>query len=284
MSTEEEIQQTIDSMKDSLLLTDSRVGVFLVYRNDNTVSKSIDMYGEYCQAEINIIKQYLPDDTSQYIDIGTNVGYHLVAVHKETNCNALGFEPNPKHFAVASYNSKDYPKIQIINAGASNKKSERVLKDFDPEVKSNYGDIHITNSSEGIPVRMLTLDNVELAHCNVIKIDVEGHEFEALQGCVKTISKFRPVIFYEAMEWDVWNNCQQFLEARKYKQYWVACRTKPIAETFKHSDENPFEDSTVANILAVPAELAQPDYLVEVIPGEGFTTCFQRYKKLKLLF
>ncbi len=114
MSTEEEIQQTIDSMKDSLLLTDSRVGVFLVYRNDNTVSKSIDMYGEYCQAEINIIKQYLPDDTSQYIDIGTNVGYHLVAVHKETNCNALGFEPNPKHFAVASYNSKDYPKIQII--------------------------------------------------------------------------------------------------------------------------------------------------------------------------
>jgi FkbM family methyltransferase len=283
MSTEEEIQQTIDSMKDSLLLTDSRVGTFLVYKNDTTISKAIDMYGEYCQAEVNIIKEYLPNDFSQYIDIGTNIGYHLVAVHKETNCNALGFEPNPKHFAIASYNSKDYSKIQIINAGASNKKSERVLKDFDPEVKSNYGDIHITNDS-GINVKMISLDTVELATCNVIKIDVEGHEFEALQGCVKTISKHRPVIFYEAMEWDVWNNCQQFLEARKYKQYWVACRTKPIAETFKPSDENPFKDSTVSNILAVPAEMAQPDHLVEVIPGEGFTTCFQRYKKIKLLF
>ena len=270
-------------MKDTLLLTDSRLGTFLVYKNDTIISKAIDMYGEYCQAEVNILKEYLPNDFSQYVDIGTNIGYHLVAVHKETNCNVLGFEPNPKHFAVASYNSKDYPKIQIINAGASDKKSERVLKDFDPTQSTNYGDIHITGD-EGIAVKMISLDNVGLANCNVIKIDVEGHEFEALQGCVKTISKHRPVIFYEAMEWDVWNNCQQFLEARKYKQYWVACRTKPIAETFKPSDENPFRDSTVANILAVPAELTQPNDLVEVVPGEGFTTCFQRYKKLRLLF
>lgn len=283
LDTEATIQQTIDSIKDSLLLTDSRLGTFLVYQNDTIISKSIDMYGEYCQAEVNILKEYLPDTFSQYIDIGTNIGYHLVAIHKETNCNALGFEPNPKHFAIASYNSKDYSKIQIVNAGASNKKSERILKDFDPTTKSNYGDIHIT-SDEGINVKMITLDAVDLATCNVIKIDVEGHEFEALQGCVKTISKHRPVIFYEAMEWDVWNNCQQFLDARKYKQYWVACRTKPIAETFKPSDENPFDDSTVANILAIPAEMTQPDYLVEVVPGEGFMACFQRYKKLKLLY
>jgi hypothetical protein len=115
LTIEEEIQETIDSMKDTLLLTDSRLGTFLVYKNDTVISKSIDMYGEYCQAEVNILKEYLPNDFSQYVDIGTNIGYHLVAVHKETNCNVLGFEPNPKHFAVASYNSNDYPKIQIIN-------------------------------------------------------------------------------------------------------------------------------------------------------------------------
>lgn len=281
--TETRIQQTIDSMKESLLLTDSRLGTFLVYKNDTTISKSIDMYGEYCQAEVDIIKAYLPEAHNQYVDIGTNIGYHLVAVHKETNCNALGFEPNPKHFAVASYNSKDYSKIQLVNAGASNKKSEFTLKDFDPSKNTNYGDIHITDG-EGITVKMIPLDNVELATCNVIKIDVEGHEFEALQGSTKTISKYRPVIFYEAMEWDVWNNCHKFLSDRKYKQYWVSCRTKPIAPTFKPSDENPFQDSTVSNILAVPAERTQPDNLVEVVPGEGFIACFQRYKKLKLLF
>jgi FkbM family methyltransferase len=277
------IQQTIDSIKESLLITDSRLGQFLVYKNDTVISKSIDMFGEYCHAEVEILKNYLTRESDQYVDIGTNIGYHLVAVHKATNCNVLGFEPNIKHFALASYNSREYPKIQIVNAGASNKKSEFVLKDFDPTSKTNYGDIHITEG-EGITVKVIPLDSIELTRCDVIKIDVEGHEFEALEGCTKTISKHRPVIFYEAMEWDVWNKCHEFLSDRKYKQYWVACRTKPMSETFKPSDENPFSDSSVSNILAIPAELAQPDYLVEVVPGEGYITCLNRYKKLKILF
>ena len=277
------IQETLNSLKESLLITDSRLGEFLVYKNDIIISKAIDLFGEYCQAEVEILKKYLPRESDQYVDIGTNIGYHLVAVHKATKCNVLGFEPNPKHFALASYNSREYPKIQIVNAGASDKKSQFILKDFDPAESTNYGDIHITEG-EGITVKVITLDSMGLGSCNVIKLDVEGHEFEALQGCTKTISKHRPVIFYEAMEWDVWNKCHDFLSDRKYKQYWVACRTKPISKTFKPSEENPFGDSTVSNILAIPAEKPQPNDLVEVVPGEGFDTCFKRYQALRILF
>jgi FkbM family methyltransferase len=277
------IQQTLDSLKESLLITDSKLGEFLVYKNDTVISRSIDMFGEYCQAEVDILKGFLPNESNQYVDIGTNIGYHLVAVHKETNCNVLGFEPNPKHFAVASYNSKDYPKIQIVNAGASDSKSEFILKDFDPTQNTNYGDIHITEG-EGITVKTIPLDSIPLSSCDVIKIDVEGHEYEAMQGCTKTISKYRPVVFYEAMEWDVWNKCYTFLDDRRYKQYWVACRTKPIEPTFKPSDENPFGDSTVSNILAVPSERPQPTDLVAVVQGEGFSTCYERYRRLKILF
>jgi FkbM family methyltransferase len=276
------IQQTLDAIKDSLLITDSRLGQFLVYKNDTVISKAIDMYGEYCHAEVEIIKKYLIED-GQYVDIGTNIGYHLVAVHKATNCNVMGFEPNLKHFAVASYNSREYSKIQIVNAGISNKKAKFNLKDFDPTENTNYGDIHITED-EGIKVNMITLDSVILNSCEVIKIDVEGHEFEALQGSTKTISRFRPVIFYEAMDWDVWNKCHDFLSDRRYKQYWVSCKTKPIAETFKPNDENSFENSTVSNILAIPSENAQPDDLVEVVSGEGYITCMNRYRRLKILF
>ena len=276
------IQATLDTLKQSLLLTDSRIGEFLVYKNDTVISKAIDMFGEYCQAEVDILSEYLTEN-SQYIDIGTNIGYHLVAVHKATNCDVLGFEPNPKHFAVASYNSKDYPKIQIVNAGASDKNTEFTLKDFDPEENTNYGDIHITEGN-GITVKMIPLDSVGLSTCTVIKLDVEGHEYEAIQGCTKTLSKFRPVVFYEAMEWDVWTKVHSFLEDREYTQYWVACRTKPLADTFKQSDENPFGSSTVANILSIPNEKTQPDNLIKVVHGEGFSACFDRYKKLRILF
>jgi FkbM family methyltransferase len=241
------------------------------------------MFGEYCHAEVDILAKYLPSESNQYIDIGTNIGYHLVAVHKATKCNVLGFEPNPKHFALASYNSRLYPKIQVINAGASDKKTTFVLKDFDPTSNTNYGDIHITED-EGITVSAIPLDSISLSSCTVIKLDVEGHEYEALQGCSKTLSKYRPVVFYEAMEWDVWNKCHEYLTERKYKQYWVACKTKPVGPTFKPSDENPFGASTVSNILAVPTEMAQPTDLVEVVPGESFTQCFERYKRLRILF
>jgi FkbM family methyltransferase len=282
MSTEEKLQSTLDSMLDSMELTDSRYGQFLIYKNDNTISRAIRLFGEYCQAEIEIMKPSLNKD-SVYLDVGTNIGYHLVGVHKETNCDSIGFEPNPKHFAVASYNVKDFAQVKLINAAASDHDHSFKMKDFDPSSSSNYGDIHKDDTGT-IEVQALTVDNLKLDRCHVIKIDVEGHELEALTGCSKTISKYRPVIMYEAMEWDVWTKCYEFLEERKYTMYWVACRTKPMSETYKKTEENPFGASTVTNILCVPNERDQPDYLVKVNNYEPFNSTFEKLKRLKVLF
>lgn len=282
MSAEETLQATLDSMLSSMELTDSRVGEFLIYKNDSVISKAIRLFGEYCHAEVEVMKKYL-DKNSTYVDIGTNIGYHLVGVHKEVGCKVVGFEPNPKHFAVATYNSKDYADIQLVNAAASDHKFSFKMKDFDPSSDGNYGDIHKDDAGE-IEVQAITLDSLALQVCTFIKIDVEGHELETLTGCTKTISKYRPVIMYEAMEWDVWTKCYEFMEERKYKMYWVACRTKPLAETYKKTEENPFGYSTVTNILCVPAERDQPDNLIEVNNYEPFAVRFEKLKKLKILF
>lgn len=278
----EAIQEKLDSMKESMELTDSNVGELLVYKNDNIISNAIKLFGEYCHAEVDIMSTYL-DENSHYLDIGTNIGYHAVAVHKETNCHVLGFEPNPKHFAVATFNSKDYDKIQLVNAAASNKRYSFKMKDFDETVSSNYGDIHKSDTGE-TEVEAITIDELSLGRCHLMKIDVEGHEYETLEGSKLTISKFRPIIMYEAMEWDVWTKCYDFLDERKYKQYWVACRTKPVAKTYKQTEENPFGGSAVSNILCVPMEKEQPDYLVPVRQHEGFMDCLNRYKKRRIIF
>ena len=278
----EVIQQKLDSMKDSMELTDTNIGEFLVYKNDNVISNALRLFGEYCHAEVDVMSVYL-DENSHYLDIGTNIGYHAVAVHKETNCHVLGFEPNPKHFAVATFNSKDYDKIQLVNAAASNKRYKFKMKDFDEKLAGNYGDIHKSDVGE-TEVEAITVDELQIGRCHLMKIDVEGHEYETLEGAKLTISKFRPVIMYEAMEWDVWTKCYDFLDERKYKQYWVACRTKPVAETYKKTEENPFGFSAVSNILCVPIEKEQPDYLVPVKQYEGFMNCLNRYKKRRIIF
>ena len=46
-------------------------------------------------------------------------------------------------------------------------------------------------------VRVRPLDSFEFVSCAFLKIDVEGHELEVLEGAAKTISRTRPRILVE---------------------------------------------------------------------------------------
>lgn len=48
-----------------------------------------------------------------------------------------------------------------------------------------------------IPVTTATLDSYDLPALDLLKLDVEGHEYEALQGALSSIQKFKPVIIIE---------------------------------------------------------------------------------------
>ena len=117
-----------------------------------------------------------------------------------------------------------------------------------------------------------------------MKIDVEGFELNVLEGAEKTIDKFRPVVFYESLTVADWGHCYDFLKTKNYKQYWFTCKVKPLAETFKKTDENPFGNSGVSNILAIPAEQEQVDFLVPVIEGEHYNVTIDRLLKYKIVF
>lgn len=42
-----------------------------------------------------------------------------------------------------------------------------------------------------------TVDSFKFENVSAIKLDLEGHEFEALQGAIKTITKWKPLIMVE---------------------------------------------------------------------------------------
>ena len=247
---------------------DTRVGKFAVYTHDNIVSHAIILYGEYAHAEVNTMCLYLNKD-STYIDIGTNIGYHARAVYNQANCKVLGFEPNSNHFLIAWYNCKDYP-IQLINAAVGSKKGKARLKSFNPNEVDNFGNISIVEDEDGDEVNVAIIDEFNLNACDVMKIDVEGYEFEVLQGSVNTIEKHKPVIFYEAQDKTVWPKCWEFLNEREYNQYWVACRNDPVGETYRKPEQSPFSDGGVLNIIAVPKSKPQPIQLMLVTPDRTF--------------
>lgn len=274
------IQDHLKTFEDQLFVTETKVGNMVVYKHDTIVSNSLTLYGEYAEAEIDILSRYLDED-SLFVDVGTNIGYHALAIHKKVGCPVIGFEPHPNHFVVAALNCNE-KNIQLIHSAVGSKKGTTIIKDFDPSQLGNFGDVGVQD--EGIEVKLLKLDDTKLPLCTVIKIDVEGQELEVLKGATKVIKQYRPVIMYEALDITEWEACHKFMQDKKYNQYWIAVKNKPVAATFKESDVDPFNNTGVTNILCVPSEKEQPKDLVEVVPGEQFADCLTRMMNYKLVF
>jgi FkbM family methyltransferase len=67
-----------------------------------------------------------------------------------------------------------------------------------------------------VPIQKLALDSLELPRVDLIKIDVEGMELEALEGARQTIEKNRPVLLVESIKAGD-ELLSAWLQARDYK-------------------------------------------------------------------
>ena len=50
-----------------------------------------------------------------------------------------------------------------------------------------------------VPVSQITIDSLNLSHCDAIFLDIEGYEVDALQGAGTTIARFSPVLHLELL-------------------------------------------------------------------------------------
>jgi hypothetical protein len=64
--------------------------------------------------------------------------------------------------------------------------------------------------------RLMTLDSLDLARVDFIKIDIEGMEMEALMGAKETLEKCKPVVLVEKIKSDS-EGISSFLIAFGYK-------------------------------------------------------------------
>lgn len=53
-----------------------------------------------------------------------------------------------------------------------------------------------------VDVRALTIDGMNLPRCDLLKIDIEGMELDALQGAVETLKRHKPVVMVEMLKCD----------------------------------------------------------------------------------
>ena len=160
------------------------------------------------ELEIRILEQLLPDMRGSHspvvIDIGANIGmysYYLSRFVAENSGTCIGFEP----------------RTDIWTRLKKNVKSDNfVAEKFALSNRIGFGDLFLSSShglsslianpefngfgSERVSLTTLDsyMDSRNVGSVVFIKIDVEGHELEVLEGADETIRKYKPVILCES--------------------------------------------------------------------------------------
>lgn len=133
------------------------------------------------------------------LDIGANIGNHSIYWVVRSNAKKIySFEPVKDTFKILKKNveiNELSEKIKILNIGLSDKKINGSVSLY---VQNNIGGTHVKQNGNGT-LLLEKLDNIKIAEdvVDFVKIDVEGHEFQVLQGAEETLKKYKPTIFIE---------------------------------------------------------------------------------------
>lgn len=220
---------------------------FYVYRNDVIIGQSIRLYGEYTQVELDLLKHFCDQNTIVY-DIGANIGYHSVgfaSMAKHVYC----FEPNDKHYKLLGMNTKHLQNVSMFKQAIGDYVGKTYISDFDLNKPGNYGEAMCVDV--GIETDICTIDSLQLPKPTLIKMDTEGFEYKVLQGGIKTITKHKPIIFFESHNVKELDLIFDMLNGLKYKIYWMASPNfNP--NNYKRNQTNVFGYGGVVNCLAMP--------------------------------
>ncbi len=196
---------------------------------NDVVSKAISKYGIYDLSLTEALWRLTsPGETA--IDIGANIGYmtSIMARRVGKAGKVWCFEPNPEVYTELSENIKNWDNNQELHniyahqIALSNHSGTGVLNIS----SKNRGEAFIDDASQSdkqiiiktFPVALERLDTIfaKVQHLSILKIDVEGHELEVLEGAGELISqhRIRDILFEEHHAYP--SQLTQFLESNGY--------------------------------------------------------------------
>lgn len=223
---------------------------FYAYKTDGIIGASLAYYGEYTELELALLRNFTNPETIVY-DIGANIGYHTVGLAK-TSKHVYAFEPNQKNLNLLHINTTHDKNVDIFECAISDHDGTTIISDYELGKMGNYGECKLSDTGQECIKRSidsLIKENL-IEPPNVIKIDVEGHEYEVFKGMEDTIKNNLPIILYEAMHCDL-ASIYDMLNGLAYTLYWF-----PVPnynpDNFYKNKENIFGNGGVLNILAVP--------------------------------
>lgn len=200
----------------------------------DNIGLRINLEGRYEADDLGALSRFLTeciniDTSTTAVDIGANIGNHAVFFSKIFD-RVLAFEPNPRVYELLKYNCAG-SNIVPVNRGLSRENSTLTLS----IPGSNLGGARIIDAnsspdalnSNTVDVEVVRLDDavqIEGHVVSLIKIDVEGHELQVLEGAVRLIENEHPIIVFEQSPNGIVDGTSEvidFLRSRNYQFFTI---------------------------------------------------------------
>lgn len=238
----------------------------MILRSKNELDRCIYIEGCYEPGQFYFLNQVLKEGMV-FVDAGANTGLYSLFASKMVGSNGLvlAIEPSQrevsrleKHFLLNSVYNARVKKIALSNRTTQ---CELLIADTGHEGHNTLGDFGYQETILKKKEKVLTdtldniLENESIEKVDVMKMDIEGSEFLALQGARKTITSSRPIILIELSDRLLKKqNCNSrqvlgFLREFSYVVYYFNKITgKPVLLT---KAENYYDSE---NMIALPRE------------------------------
>ena len=213
----------------------------------------------------NIAKELdVHNDQGCFFDVGANVGLYSWKVNNICPYRKiLAFEPDPENIKLLqkTLSAANLLNLEIYKCALSNEVSKVLF--FQDTLTSATGCIagkgmpwveqYLESYANEIRVKTKTLDSVVSDGNNpsLIKIDVEGHEFEVLEGGTDTLTHVKPLLIIESFPPNQ-GTVLTFLDKVGYKLLDADRHTSIDSQTtnlFAWHPRGPIDDASIEKLI-----------------------------------
>jgi FkbM family methyltransferase len=238
------------------VLKECRHGRMLFLKRDIYVGRSLDLYGEYSEAEAEVFTQLLRLG-DVVIEVGANIGAHTVHLSKLVGSSGmvLAFEPQRVIFQLLCANIalNELFNVHTYHGAVGRETGCVRVPSISHSSGANFGGVSVSKSGIGEEVQLWKLDAFAMSSLKMLKVDVEGMKIEVLEGASRSIDKYRPILYVENDRKAHSEHLITLINALGYEMWW---HLPPLynPNNFAKNKENVFNGIVSCNLLCFPKE------------------------------
>jgi FkbM family methyltransferase len=236
-------------------LIPTRDGYMVSPRFDRYVGLSLDMYGEYSDAERVALEAFLsPGDI--VVQVGANVGALTIPLARKVGRTGkvIAFEPQDVMYRALIANSAltDQWQVEALKVAIGSQNGLASLPEINYTTPGNFGGVSLAPEPTNVRVQLATLDTAlkTIDRCALLHIDAEGAELDVLQGGRGFIDRTRPVLCVEVDRPEVRAGLGAWLRGNRYEGFE---HHPPLfnPKNFRGLATNVFEDPSGTQVVSI---------------------------------